>query len=314
MSSRNRAGARAPKGRLPGEGARTRAMPANPLSAVVRRSSRAHDVTPRPRVARQPPRPAARWRRCPPAEAPPLCKTHNSIGRLLGQSARQARSRDHARLLSNNQRGRACSPTLPRGWAGSVADWYSGLSVSAAVGASGRRLALAAVNQRGGRGPGVMRKSGGLAPLVAVEGGWPRWLRWVSLLGPRFAAVSGAGGPAGDAANNGSIARAAAWRGLNWRPPRSPRAPGAAPGPPGSDSPGLIAALAAVPSRPAATAPGAGKGSKGRGQGPWSGTADAVWGKVLPQSLLWEGSRGFQGVRRDSGCVVRSASSVGRFP
>lgn len=106
----------------------SRASPQRYRDTVVRRSSRTRDVTARRRVARRPPRPAARWRRCPLAETPPLQKTHTAIGHLLGQSARQARSRDLARLLSNNQRGRACSPAR---WAG-----------------SGHRLVFGAVTQR----------------------------------------------------------------------------------------------------------------------------------------------------------------------
>lgn len=60
--------------------------------------------------------------------------------------------------------------------------WCSVLSLSAAQGDSGRRLVPGAVNQRGGRGPGVMRKSAGPgvmrksagpASVVAVEAGGP---------------------------------------------------------------------------------------------------------------------------------------------
>lgn len=98
-------------------------------------------------------------------------------------------------------------------------------------------------------------------------------------------------------------------RGWMWRRPSSPRAPGAAPGQSRSGCPGLVVALAAVHSRPAAFAPGAGEGPKERGQGWWSCTADAVWGKGVPQSLLWEG------VHRDRSCVVSPhASSTVEFP
>lgn len=51
--------------------------------------------------------------------------------------------------------------------------------------------------------------------------------------------------------------------------------------------------------RPAACAPGAGEGPKERGQGRWSCRAGAVWGKEVPQSLLWEG------MHRENSSVVR---------
>lgn len=111
----------------------------------MRHSSRARDVIPRPRVSRRPPRPAARWRRCPPAETPPRHKTRAAIGRLLGQSARQTRSRDHARLLSNNQQAGLPSRAVGRALA---VDWCLGPSIIAAQRGSGRRLVLGAVNQR----------------------------------------------------------------------------------------------------------------------------------------------------------------------
>lgn len=96
-------------------------------------------------------------------------------------------------------------PALPRTGRALATGWCLGLSLSAAQDASGCRLVPGAVNQRGGRGPGVMRKSGGPASVVVVEDGWPWRFRWVSLFGPCFAAVSGPGGPARGALNNGSI-------------------------------------------------------------------------------------------------------------
>lgn len=125
-------------------------------------------------------------------------------------------------------------PALHGGWAGSSHGWCLGLSISAARGGPGRGLVPGAVNHRGGRGPRVMRKRGGPAPVVAVEGGWPRRLRWVSLFGPRFASVCGRGGPAGGALDNGSESPRRRLSGLRWRRPSLPRAPGAAPARPGA--------------------------------------------------------------------------------
>lgn len=310
-SSRSRAGPAAPPPRLPGTGARTQAQPPSPLrDAAVRGSARACDVTAGPRVARRPPRPAARWRRCPPAETPPLRRTHAAIARPLGQSARQARSRGHARLLSNNQRRRACPPARPGGlWpqvgsrscqsarlrAALAADWLPWLSISAE--GAGRVWC--------GRAAGPPRRWlwGRAAPAPQVGSSLraglrrrPRpWRPRGSCAEKRRHCAPGPALPSGRGWGGGGRARPA--------PLRLPR-----PVRPGC--PGLVAALAAaLLSRPAASAPGAGRGSQERGRGRWSCPGDRCGGKGSSELS----GRGLTGVT--GSCSVRPpARSAAEFP
>lgn len=150
-----------------------------------------------------------------------------------------------------------------------------------------------------------MRKSREPAPAVAVEGGWSRRLRWVSLFGPRFAAVSGPAGSAGAALNNGSVGPAGFWEG--W----------------GGGGRARLAPLELPPARPgpALRAPAlrTGRGSGGcalssgclpSGAGAALRKGARAGGRVRPvrcggrgaQSLL--GSRGLQEPRSEASCQL----------
>lgn len=139
------------------------------------------------------PRPNAALRAHPQrhAETPPRRETAAAIGPPLSQSASQACSRGHARLLSNSQRRRVCSAADRDGGGASASRPPAFLRGEAMlrlpVGARGCQ------SERRAQGSVVMRKRGGRAFVVPGGGGQPRRpAAQVSLgcSGPRSASFS----------------------------------------------------------------------------------------------------------------------------